>query len=215
VPTTVSVSSFRRAAPAYAPADGAYWAVAAPGWRRVVAAALDWGLVFVLFLLVGFPLGMIQTLAKTVGGTVNDAVYALTEAVGLGVVVVYFAWFFGTGHTLGMRALDIHIFSHGSGREPHPVRAAARGLLSLGFFLATIDAYGLSSGAYRQGGLTDAQTMWRQAAVAGAALALGGALWKLVDPDGRTLWDRLFGLVVVEDVVPASMPDRLWSPWGT
>jgi uncharacterized RDD family membrane protein YckC len=211
----VLASSFRRPAPAYAPADGAYRAVAAPGWRRVVAAAVDWCLVFVLFLLVGFPLGMIQTVAETLGGTVNDVVYPLTEAVGLGVVVAYFAWFVASGHTLGMRALDIHVFSYGTGKEPHPIRAGARGLLSLGFFLATIDAYGLSSGAYRSGGLTDAQAMWRQAALAGAALALGGTLWKLVDPDGRTLWDRVFGLVVVEDVVPAGMPDRLWSPWGT
>ena len=48
-----------------------------------------------------------------------------------------------------------------------------------------------------------------------AARAIAGGLWKLVDREGRTLWDRLFGLVVVEDVVPATMPDRLWSPWGT
>jgi uncharacterized RDD family membrane protein YckC len=199
----------------YSPADHSYSATAAPAWRRVVAAAVDWGLVFVLFLLAGFPLGMIQAVGETLGGTVNDAIYALTAAIGLGVVVAYFGCFVASGHTLGMRALDIHVFSYGSGKEPHPVRAGARGLLSLGFFLATIDAYGLSTGAYGEGGLTDAQAMWRQAALAGAVLALGGALWKLVDPDGRTLWDRLFGLVVVEDVVPEGMPDRLWSPWGT
>jgi hypothetical protein len=37
----------------------------------------------------------------------------------------------------------------------------------------------------------------------------------LLDRSGRTLWDRLTGLAVVEDIVPTSMPDRLWSPWGT
>jgi hypothetical protein len=81
-------------------------------------------------------------------------------------------------------------------------------------FLATIDAYGLSTGAYKEG-LTDAQSNWRTAAVAGVGLAVAGGLWSLVDPGGRTAWDRIFGLVVVEDVVPTSMPDRLWSPWGT
>jgi hypothetical protein len=49
--------------------------------------------------------------------------------------------------------------------------------------------------------------------VAGASLL--GQLWMLVDGEGRTLWDRLTGLVVVEDIVPASMPERLWSPWRT
>jgi uncharacterized RDD family membrane protein YckC len=176
---------------------------------------VDWCLVFVLFLLVGFPLGMIQTVAETLGGTVDDVVYPLTEAIGLGVVVAYFAWFVASGHTLGMRALDIHVFSYGTGKEPHPVRAGTRGLLSLGFFLATIDAYGLSTGAYRETGPTGFLAIGRLAAIAGTALAAAGVLWKLVDPDGRTLWDRLFGLVVVEDVVPAGMPDRLWSPWGT
>jgi hypothetical protein len=47
------------------------------------------------------------------------------------------------------------------------------------------------------------------------AVAVAGHLWKIVDPAGKTLWDRLLGLVVIEDVVPTSMPDRLWSPWGT
>jgi hypothetical protein len=35
------------------------------------------------------------------------------------------------------------------------------------------------------------------------------------DPAGRGLWDRLFGLAVIEDMVPSSMPERLWTPWGT
>jgi len=211
----VSASFFRSAPPPYSPADGAYRAVAAPLWRRVAAAAIDWPLVSVLFLLVGFPLGVIQTVGDALGGTAGSIIRDLTQALGLGVIVTYFTWFFASGHTLGMRALDIHLFSYGSGRAPHPLRAFLRSLLSLGFFLAAIDAYGLSSGGYRHGGLTDAQADWRLAAVAGAALAFVGGMWKLVDRDGRTLWDRLLGLVMVEEVVPTSMPDRLWSPWGT
>lgn len=211
----MSVSSLRRTAPSYTPADGTYRAAAAPLWRRLAASSLDWFLVFVLFLLVSFPLGVIQTLGDALGGTAGTAIRDLTQALGLGVIVVYFAWFYASGHTLGMRALDIHLFSYASGREPHLLQALTRSLLSLGFFLAAVDAYGLSSGGYRHGGLTDAQANWRLAAVVGAALAFLGGMWKLVDPEGRTLWDRLFGLVVVEEVVPTSMPDRLWSPWGT
>lgn len=212
---TVSVSSLRRPAASYTPADGSYRALAAPLWRRGVASGLDWGLVFVLFIIASYPLGMIQTVGDALGGTARMMVLGLVQALGLGVILAYFAWFLSTGHTLGMRALDIHVFSHKSGRDPHPVRAIARGLLSVGFFLAAIDAYGLSTGGYRESGLTDAQSNWRTLAVAGVGLSLFGGLWKLIDPHGRTLWDRLTGLVVIEDVVPTSMPDRLWTPWGT
>jgi uncharacterized RDD family membrane protein YckC len=209
----VSASSLRRPAPAYTPADGSYRAVAAPLWRRVAASALDWILAFTLYIIASYPLGIIQTLGDAMGGALADAVFVLTNAVAVGVFAAYFAYFFATGHTLGMRALDIHVFSHGSGREPHLVRASARALLSVGFFLATVNAYGLLRG--HPDGLTDTEEIWRSVAVTGALVAAAGGLWKVVDPEGRSLWDRLFGLVVVEDVVPASMPGRLWSPWGT
>jgi uncharacterized RDD family membrane protein YckC len=203
-----------RAAPRYEPADGTYRALAAPLTRRGVASAVDWVLVFVAFLIAGFPLGMIQTLGDAFGGIAADVIFVLTQIAGAGVVVAYFAYFLASGHTLGMRAADIHVFSARSGRDPHPFRALMRALLSLVFFLAVIDAYGLSRGSYADD-LTSKQALWRTVALAITAIVLAGQLWKLVDPAGRTLWDRLTGLVVVEDIIPTGMPDRLWSPWGT
>jgi hypothetical protein len=197
----------------YEPADGAYRAVAAPLWRRGGASAVDWVLVFFSFIILSYPLGMIQTLGDAVGGVWGDLILDLTQAVGLGLVAAYFGYFFSTGHTLGMRAFDIHVFARQSGLEPHPLRAAARGLLSLGFFLAAIDAYGLSRGGLSEN-LSGAQATWRTVAVTGTLAVLAGELWQLLDPGGRTVWDRLTGVVVVEDVVPKSMPDRLWTPWG-
>jgi uncharacterized RDD family membrane protein YckC len=211
---TVSVSSLRRAAPRYEPADGSYRAVTAPLWRRGVASGVDWTLAFFSFLIVGYPLGMIQTLGDAIGGITSDLIFLITQIAGAGVIVGYFAYFFYTGHTLGMRALDIHVFSARTGRDPHPVRATIRGLLAFAFFIAAIDAYGLSRGGYAEE-LTSKQALWRTIALSVTGAALAGQLWKLVDPAGKTLWDRLTGLVVVEDVVPTSMPDRLWSPWGT
>jgi uncharacterized RDD family membrane protein YckC len=204
--------SLRRRVP-YEPADGAYRAVAAPLWRRGAASAVDWVLVFFTFLILSYPLGMIQTLGDALGGVWGDLVFDVTQAIGLGVVAAYFGYFFWTGHTLGMRAFDIHVFAAGSGGEAHPLRAAARGLLSLGFFLAAIDAYGLSRGGLSEE-LSSSQETWRTVAVIGTLVVVAGQLWQLIDPAGRTVWDRLTGLVVVEDVVPKSMPDRLWTPWG-
>jgi uncharacterized RDD family membrane protein YckC len=211
----VSVSSLRRQAPVYKPADGTYRAVAAPLWRRAVASAIDWILVFVAFLIVSIPLGMIETLGRTIGGPSGDAVVYLVDALALGVVAAYFGYFLSTGHTMGMRALDIHVFSHATGREPNLVRAVARSLLSLAFFLATLKAYSLVRGYHGNEGLTDTEEAWRNLAVTVSTVAFIGGVWKIADPEGRTLWDRLAGLVVVEDVVPTSMPDRLWTPWGT
>jgi uncharacterized RDD family membrane protein YckC len=178
-----------------------------------MASAIDWILVFVAFLIVSIPLGMIETLGRAIGGPFGDALGYFVDALALGVVAAYFGYFLSTGHTMGMRALDIHVFSHATGREPHLIRAAGRSLLSLGFFLATLKAYSLVHGYHE--GLTETEQTWRDLAVTVSAVAFIGSLWKIADPDGRTLWDRLTGLVVVEDVVPASMPDRLWSPWGT
>lgn len=211
----MSVSSLRRPAPVYKPADGTYRAVAAPLWRRTFASAIDWTLVFVAFLIVSIPLGMIETLGRTIGGPSGDAVVYIVDALALGVVVAYFGYFLSTGHTMGMRALDIHVFSHATGREPHLVRAVTRSLLSLAFFLAAFKAYTLTRGWQGNEGLTGREEAWRDLAATVSTVALVGGLWKLADPEGRTLWDRLTGLVVVEDVVPTSMPGRLWSPWGT
>lgn len=213
----MSVSSLRRPAPVYKPADGTYRAVAAPLWRRAAASAIDWILVFVAFLIVSIPLGMIETLGEAIGGFWGDALVYLVDALALGVVVAYFGYFLSTGHTMGMRAFDIHVFSHATGREPYLARAVARSLLSLAFFLATFKAYTLIRGWHGEDGntLTDSEETWRDLAATVSTVALLGGLWKIVDPGGRTLWDRLTGLVVVEDVVPTSMPGRLWSPWGT
>jgi hypothetical protein len=209
---TESAWSLRRRVP-YQPEDGSYRAVAAPLWRRGAASALDWVLVFFSFIILSYPLGMIQTLGDAIGGAWAHLIFDLTQAIGLGFVAGYFAYFFLTGHTLGMRAFDIHVFAARSGSDPHPVRATARGLLSLGFFLAAIDAYGLSRGGLADE-LSSSQELWRTLTIIVTAIAVAGQLWQLVDPAGKTVWDRLTGLVVVEDVIPKSMPDRLWTPWG-
>jgi uncharacterized RDD family membrane protein YckC len=213
----VSVSSLRKPPASYSPADGSYRAVAAPLWRRGFASTIDWTLAFVLFLIGGFPFGMIETLGDAIGGPFGDILFYGAEALALAIVPAYFAYFLATGHTLGMRALDIHVFAHGTGREPHIVRAIARSLLALGFFYAFFKAYTLIRGFHGEDGntLTAEEERWRDFAVTVCAVGVLGNLWQLADRKGRTLWDRLFGLVVVEDVVPASMPGRLWSPWGT
>ena len=83
----------------------------------------------------------------------------------------------------------------------------------MAFFLASFTAYTYLFGHY-EGPLTSFEEIARASSIGIAVVALGGHLWKLLDEAGRSVWDRAAGLIVVEDIVPTSMPDRLWAPWG-
>jgi hypothetical protein len=87
-------------------------------------------------------------------------------------------------------------------------------VLSVVFFLAAFTAYTFVLGQYDTP-LSTFHEVSRAASILVASLAFLGQLWQLWDRYGRSLWDRLVGVAVIEDMVPASMPDRLWSPWGT
>lgn len=210
-PTNESASSVR----SYSPEDRSYLASPAPLWRRGTAAAVDWTLAGVCYLLVLIPLGVIQTLGLEFGGPGGSAVFWLAQAAALAVLLAYFTYFISSGHTLGMRALDIHVFAHRTGREPGRSRSFARALVGLGLATGALNAYAYLTGEPFLGQFSAFERRVGSVATAVALVGLTGQLWKLVDPSGRTAWDRLTGLVVVEDIVPASMPDRLWSPWGT
>jgi hypothetical protein len=54
----------------------------------------------------------------------------------------------------------------------------------------------------------------RAVTIAVASIAFFGQIWQLRDRQSRSAWDRLTGVAVIEDIVPASMADRLWTPWG-
>jgi uncharacterized RDD family membrane protein YckC len=196
-----ALASFRRKRPLpeYRPPDGSYRATAAPLSRRALGGLLDWTVVTVCFLIAQIPLGVLQATADEIGGIVFWTVFVLTQVVALAIVAAYFAFFFSTGHTLGMRATDIHIVGAESGSSPTVARSTARGVLAVVFFLTTFTAY----------------TFVLAICIFVASLAFFGHVWQRADRNGRSLWDRLFGLAVIEDMVPSSMPDRLWTPWGT
>lgn len=208
--------SFRRKRPLpeYRPPDGSYRATAAPLSRRLVAGLVDWTIVTVFFLIAEIPLGVIQATGDEIGGITFWSLFLLTQAAGLAIVAGYFAFFISTGHTLGMRAADIHVVAAGTGRSPALVRAASRGVLAVVFFLASFAAYTFVLGNYDTP-LSTFHQVSRAVSIAVASIAFFGHLWQVPDPAGRGLWDRLFGLAVIEDMVPSSMPERLWTPWGT
>ena len=210
------MGSFRRKRPLpeYRPSDGSYRATAAPLARRFVAGLVDWTIVTVFFLIAQIPLGVLQATGDEIGGIASWSVFFLTQAAGLAIIAGYFAFFFSTGHTLGMRAADIHVVGAGNGRSPALARSAGRGVLAVVFFLASFTAYTYLLGNYDTP-LSTFHQVSRAVSIAVASIAFLGHLWQLRDPAGRGLWDRLFALAVIEDMVPTSMPERRWTPWGT
>jgi hypothetical protein len=181
----------------------------------VLAGGIDWTLAGVLYLLALIPLGLVQGIGLEIDGLAGLTVFALAQATALGVLVSYFAYFFRTGHTLGMRALDIHMFEYESGGNPGLARSLGRTFVSLVLATACLNAYSYVQGEPYFGEFTAFENAVGTIATGLSTGGLLGHLWQLADAEGRTLWDRLSGLVVIEDIVPASAPDRLWSPWGT
>ena len=204
-----------RRKPGYAHPAGEWSAVAAPLWRRGAASAIDWVAAGVVYLLLLIPAGMLEVIGGLLEGEAGSALTVFGHVVAVGAIVAYFTVLLRSGHTLGMRALDIHVFAHGDGREPGLGRSLARARRALLVAVAVLNAYADVRGWAPVGALSSTERLVGETSVVVAAVAAVGQLWMLLDGGGRTLWDRLTGLVVVEDVVPASFPDRLWRPWST
>ncbi len=176
---------------------------------RFVAALVDWILVafagFILF-------AALPQLFFAVGGAeAGTAALALVPAVLAAIVVAYFgvSWACG-GRTVGMLVLAVRLVECRSGRAPRPGCALARTGLTLATFVSVVGLLVLGGIASPDEDTTLAAG--HVAAFAGAAAfaaaALVGQLAALLDHEGRSLQDRLFGLAVERvperTVVPCS-----------
>ncbi len=130
----------------YAHPRGDYTASAAPLWRRGLASALDWGLAGVAYLLLLIPAGALDAIGELFGGAAGRALTVFGHVIAVSAIVVYFTFLLKSGHTMGMRALDIHVRAHDQGREPGLVRSFARALLALVLGVAVVNAYSYLQG---------------------------------------------------------------------
>jgi hypothetical protein len=166
-------------------------------------------------------------LASIVGGIVQGAGAAIVDgggpAVAAGValvvvsqlivagpVVAYFAYYWGQGSTLGMRAADIELVLESTGSAPGWRRTVPRGCLAFLLALATLNAYLYYGGRE----VVELGAFARVLAVVSAAVVAIGLAAKalaLADERRRSALDRLFGLVYVEELVFRDAPR---SPWA-
>jgi hypothetical protein len=115
-------------------------------------------------------------------------------------MVAYLGLGLRSGQTLGMRAVEVHARLASNGLPPGTVRSLARAVLGLAFALAIVNVYVGARGVEPVEGISAAEQVIFEVAVVVALVAVAGKVWAFADPARRTIWDRLFGLVYLEDV---------------
>jgi hypothetical protein len=184
--------------------DGSEVARFARQRRRALAGAADWGICFVLYILASFPAGIVQTLGRFAGNEGAEwlgwTLVAVSQALIAGTLVAYFALGLRSTQTLGMRAVEVHARLASTGLPPGTLRSVARAVVGLVLALAFVNVYAGWRGIDPVGGVSDTEQAVFEAAVVIAIVAAAGKLWAFVDPERRSLWDRLFGLVYLEDL---------------
>jgi uncharacterized RDD family membrane protein YckC len=194
-----------------------YVAGFASPWRRGTAAAIDWGLCAVIFILVSIPLGMLQTLgtvsreAGDLGGVPGHVLQVAAQFLVVAPVVAYWAILMPTSQTYGMRARDIRLVSvktgRGLSRAVALVRAAITTVIGAAFY-----AVYLNSTDYATSATLD-ETSLRLLEISYVLVGIGlfSAALMLVSPTRRGLFDRLFGTAVLHEL-EAVTPHM--GPWG-
>lgn len=190
----------------YIAPDGSYTAEYPSVRRRAAASALDWLLAYVIFLLASIFAGVFQAIgwsAWTAGdlrGVPGGALLVFSQLLVAAPVIAYFALYWRTGSTLGMRALDIELVEAELGRPPGVVRSVLRACLAFVFAVAANNAYTVLASDPLDGYTSFQRNLVIASFVVTGACIAGKALL-LVDERRQSLWDKLFGLVYVEELV--------------
>jgi uncharacterized RDD family membrane protein YckC len=125
-------------------------------------------------------------------------------------IVAYFAYYWVQGSTLGMRALDFELVQDATGRPPSWTRTVPRAVVACLVALAVLNVYLASSGRPEDDPFNAFERALIVASIAIAGIGLAAKALVLVDPRRRSGFDRLFGLVYVEELV---FTHARRSPW--
>lgn len=182
--------------------------------RRAAAGAIDWALCYVAYLLVSIPAGMVQAVARLIGGVAGNVLVAGAIAVPLAVVPAYFAWLWTSGQTFGMRALELHLVVARSGEAPSLWRTVPRSAVAL---VLGVAVYLVLFAAITERPVDDPYSSGERTLIAAAlAVAAAGALaklWSLVDRRRQSLLDRVFGVLVLDELQAAGVAPSARYPW--
>ena len=200
----------------YIAPDRSYTATYPSPWRRAGAGAIDWILASVLFLLASIVGGVFQAVglvswdSDDLRGIPGSALLLFSQAIVAAPVVGYFAYYWTTGSTLGMRALDIELVRDETGRAPSWPRSLVRAVLAFVLALSVNNVYLVVASDPLDGYSEAERTVITASAVIVAAAAAAKG-WMFLDERRRSLVDRAFGLAYVEELVFSRDAPLPWS----
>jgi uncharacterized RDD family membrane protein YckC len=204
----------------YISPDGSYTAEYPAPRRRAAAAAIDWLLAYVVFLIASIVAGFFQTIGLTTlsGGDLRSEVpgtilLVVSQVLTAAPVVAYFALYWATGSTLGMRAADIELVQADTGRPPGRRRALVRACVAFVLAIALNNVY-LVVASEPLDGYSTFQRVIIGISLAVAAFVFAAKAWMLLDERRQTLLDRLFGLLYVEEIVFTRTTPFPWTTSG-
>ena len=182
--------------------------------RRIGAAAVDWTICLVAYLVVSIPLGVIEGFGFALQSESSTAgpgriVTILAQIAVLLPTVLYFTLGLREGHTLGMAAFDFKTLDKRDGTPPGLIRSVLRSLLSVAFAAAVYIAY--TGHSADRSGWSDQDLAIYVAALVLTGIVVVDKAFVPVHRSGRSLTDRLFRLVRVTGAAADS--DRGLSDW--
>jgi uncharacterized RDD family membrane protein YckC len=201
----------------YEDPHGRYFADFAAPWRRAGAAAVDWTLCAILYLLASIPLGAVQAAGlisqedHDLGGIPGRVVVYATEALVAAPLVAYFTLLLPTSDTFGMRAMQLRIVSLSRGRAPGRIVAVLRAVLASAVAISVYLTVLVATSYSKPRDLDTASVYALHVAHGLFAFGVASAVLMIVTPTHRSAVDRLFGTAVIENL--EAVKPRL-GPWG-
>jgi len=182
--------------------------------RRIGAAAIDWTICLVAYLVVSIPLGLIEGFGFVLTSDSSTAapgrvVTWIAQAAVLLPTLLYFTYGLKEGHTLGMAAFDFKTLDLHTGAPPRIGRSLLRSLLSVVLGVAVYAAY-MGHSAEHSGWSRHVHLVY-SLAVIGATVVLVDKAFVPLHSSGRSLTDRLFRLARVTGA--AAHDDRGLGDW--
>ena len=197
--------------------DGSFTATFPSVKRRLGAGAVDWTIASVIFLVASIVGGVFQAVgdlssgAGDLRGIPGSALLLLSQVIVAIPVVAYFAAYWTTGSTLGMRAVDIELVREDTGRAPGWPRAIARACVAFVIAFGVNTAFSFLASDPPLDGYTSLERTVITVSLVIVSAAAAAKLWMLVDGQRRSLLDRLFGLVYVEELVFSREAPLPWA----
>ena len=203
--------------PRYADPDQRYTAGFGSSQRRAAAAAIDWTICLVAYLIASIPLGGIQALGAVswrehdFGGVPGEVLVYVAQVGTALPAIAYFTFLWPTSHTFGMRARDIRLVSLRTGRAPSYLAAFPRAVLTVAVAASVYVMFGRATSTQSTGDLDHTSWIALQVAYVLASCAAASAIATIVTRTHRNLADRVFGTAVIDELEPVA---PLMGPWG-